>query len=68
MSSPGGVSVELGLQPSLPVFLLWRRSRWAWGEGRPWGSGRARMILVMILVVVVVAAYIVAAVADPLVV
>jgi membrane-associated phospholipid phosphatase len=49
-------------------LLLWRRSRWAWGEGSPWGSGKARTVVVIALAVLVVTAYIIAAITDPLLV
>jgi undecaprenyl-diphosphatase len=50
------------------VLLSWRRSRWAWGDGRPRGSRRSRTVLLIALAVLVVAAYVVAAIADPLLV
>ena len=50
------------------VLPLWRRNRWAWGEGRPWGSRRSRTVVLFALAVLVVVAYVIAAVADPLLV
>lgn len=49
-------------------FLAWERSRRAWLNMRPLGSERARMVLVIVLVLVMVAAYVAAALADPLLV
>jgi membrane-associated phospholipid phosphatase len=50
------------------VLLLWRRSRLARADGRPWGSRKVRMLVVIALALLVVAAYVIAAVADPLLV
>jgi membrane-associated phospholipid phosphatase len=53
---------------ALAGLLLWERSPQAWRDARPWGSRKVRTVLVMALAVLVVAAYIIAAIADPLLV
>ncbi len=51
---------------ALVGLLLWERSRLMWRDAPPWGSRKARAVLVIALAVLVLAAYVLAAVADPL--
>jgi len=53
---------------ALAGLLLWERWPQAWHDARPWGSRRSRTMLLIALAVLVVVAYVIAAVADPLLV